>query len=121
VYYKYEASVSSSDQLNSFSSTTRMEGYGVPSPHAPVSSQSSHGYHEIAKVALLVIFKMVIILFFKKLANYFMRNQQVDAQTAGSAIVQPTRLPQRTPKRSIWSFRTSSSYATDRQSNRIQY
>ncbi len=56
-----------------------MEGYGAPSSPAPISPQSSHGY-ELAKGELVAIFGLVITVFLiKKLANYFMRNQQADA------------------------------------------
>jgi hypothetical protein len=70
-----------------------MEAYGAPSP-APISPQSSHGY-DLAKGDLVKIFGLVITLFLiKKLANYFMRNQQAAAaELAGQATVQPPRLP----------------------------
>jgi hypothetical protein len=75
-----------------------MEGYGAPSSPAPISPQSSHGYHELAKVALLAIFGVVITVFFKKLANYYMLNQQVTAETTGPATVQPPRQPPADPE-----------------------
>jgi hypothetical protein len=52
-----------------------------------------YGAQDLAKAALLAIFGVVITFFFKKLmANYFMRSQQVPAETAGSATVQRPRL-----------------------------
>jgi hypothetical protein len=72
-----------------------MEGCGAPSRPAPISPQSSHVYNDLAKAALLAIVEVVIIVFFKKLANYFMRNKQV---TVGPNTVQPPRLPPAYPK-----------------------
>jgi hypothetical protein len=74
-----------------------MEGYGAPSRPVPISPQSSHEY-DLAKAALLAIFGVVITVFFKKLANYFMRNQQVAAETAGPSTVQLPRLPPEDPE-----------------------
>jgi hypothetical protein len=49
-----------------------MEGYDAPSRPAPISPQSSYGYHDLAKVALLAIFGVVITVIYKKLmADYF--------------------------------------------------
>jgi phage shock protein PspC (stress-responsive transcriptional regulator) len=68
-----------------------------PSPPATISPQSSHGY-DLAKAALVAIFGVVITVFLKKLANYFMRNQHAAAEPAGPATVQPPCLPPAVPE-----------------------
>jgi hypothetical protein len=70
-----------------------MEAYGAPPP-SPISPKSSHGYVH-AKGYLVAIFGLVITVFLiKKLANYFMHNQQAAAaELAGQVTVQTPRLP----------------------------
>jgi len=48
------------------------------------------------KAALVAIFGVVITVFLKKLANYFLRIQH--AEPAGQATVQPPRLPPADPE-----------------------
>jgi len=76
-----------------------MKGYGALSPLAPpspISPQSFHGY-DLAKAALVAIFGVVTTVLLKKLVNYFMCNQQVAAEPAGPATLQPPRLPPADP------------------------
>jgi len=74
-----------------------MEGYVAPSPPAPICPQCSHGY-DLVKAALVAIFGVVITVFLKKLANYFLRIQHAAAEPAGQATVQPPRLPPADPE-----------------------
>jgi hypothetical protein len=65
-----------------------------PSSPATISPQSSHGY-DLAKATLVAIFGVVITVFLKKLAKYFITrlNQPVGAEHAALDTVQPPFLP----------------------------